>query len=146
MQSSKKRGKRPKKQWAERPVYSPPREGAHPRGTMGNSYLLLHGLRVPEQQPARNLVGAPAANVWCQHVHVGSEARSCSRADERGPAGAARERQDPATHRGVGGEASSALCPPTKEGGAGLRDSAKASPPSTVTGGSGVWLTWAYHH
>lgn len=51
---------------------------------------------------------------------------------------------------GIGGGASSALCPPTKEGGAGLRDSAKAKakagPPSTVTGWSGVWLTWAYHH
>ena len=52
-------------------------------------------------------------------------------------------------HTGViGRESSPALCLPAKEGGAGLGGSAKAKagPPGTVVGGSGVWLTWAYHH
>lgn len=64
--------------------------------------LLLHAFRVPQQQPARNLIRALAADVRCREVHLGGEARSCGRTDERGPVGAAGERQDSATHVGLG--------------------------------------------
>lgn len=81
----------------------PPGSVTSPRRPTGQGpNLLLHGFRVPQQQPARNLIRALAADVRCREVHLGGEARSCSRTDERGPVGAARERQDSATHVGLG--------------------------------------------
>lgn len=107
-----------------------------PTGTpTGHSlHLLLHGFRVPQQQLAGNLVSALAADVWSREVHLGSEAWSRGRTDKRGPVGAARERQDPAIHAGLGQHPShpQGLGPPQNQA---LQSSAGV--------GSSLPLTWA---
>lgn len=83
----------------------PSRQVPSPRETHGQVlYLLLHGFGIPQQQLARDLVHALAADVWSREVHLGSEAWGCGRTHERGPIGAAGERQDSAKHMSPGSD------------------------------------------